>query len=72
MPIADVLLEVFSAIGTVGMSTGITRELLMPSRVVIMVLMYCGRIGSLSFALSFTQKKRIAPVQQPVEQINIG
>ena len=72
LPIADVLLEVFSAIGTVGMSTGITRELLMPSRVVIMVLMYCGRIGSLSFALSFTQKKRIAPVQQPVEQINIG
>ncbi len=72
LPIADVLLEVFSAIGTVGMSTGITRELFMPSRVVIMILMYCGRIGSLSFALSFTQKKRIAPVQQPVEQINIG
>ena len=72
LPVADVLLEVFSAIGTVGMSTGITRELLMPSRIVIIVLMYCGRIGSLSFALSFTQKKKTAPVQQPVEQINIG
>ena len=72
LPVADVLLEVFSAIGTVGMSTGITRELLLPSRIAIIILMYCGRIGSLSFALSFTQKKRIAPVQQPVEQINIG
>lgn len=72
LPVADVLMEVFSAIGTVGMSTGITRELMPPSRLVIMALMYCGRIGSLSFALSFTQKKKIAPVQQPVEQINIG
>ncbi len=72
LPVADVLLEVFSAIGTVGMSTGITRELMLPSRIAIIVLMYCGRIGSLSFALSFTQKKRTAPVQQPVEQINIG
>lgn len=72
LPVSDLLLEVFSAMGTVGMSTGITRELTLTSRIVIMILMYCGRIGSLSFALSFTQKKKIAPVQQPVEQINIG
>lgn len=72
LPVADVLLEVFSAIGTVGMSTGITRELILPARIVIIALMYCGRIGSLSFALSFTQKKRMAPVQRPMEQINIG
>ncbi|MBO5277868.1 MAG: Trk family potassium uptake protein [Lachnospiraceae bacterium] len=72
LPVADVLTEVFSAIGTVGMSTGITRELTVPSRIAIMMLMYCGRIGSLSFALSFTQKKKTAPVQQPVERINIG
>lgn len=72
LPAADVLMEVFSAIGTAGMSTGITRELTLPSRIVIMLLMYSGRIGSLSFALSFTQKRKTAPVQQPVERINIG
>lgn len=72
LPLTDVLFEVFSAIGTVGMSTGITRDLTAVSRLIIIVLMYCGRIGSLSFALSFTEKKRIAPVQQPVERINIG
>ena len=69
---ADVFFETFSAIGTVGMTTGITRDMNSVSRVVIAFLMYCGRVGSLSFALSFTQHKRVAPVQQPVEQITIG
>ncbi len=72
LALSDVLFETFSAIGTVGMTTGITRELNAFSRVLIAFLMYCGRVGSLSFALSFTQHKRIAPVQQPVERITIG
>ena len=54
------------------MTTGITRSLGTVSRVVIIVLMYCGRIGSLSFALSFSENKRIVPLQQPEEEINIG
>lgn len=69
---SDVLFEVFSAIGTVGMSTGITRDLLPVSKVVIVLLMYCGRLGSLGFALTFAQSKIIAPVQQPVEKIIVG
>ena len=68
----DVLFEVFSAIGTVGMSTGITRDLSKASRVVIILLMYCGRIGSMSFALSFLERKKVAPVQCPVEKVMIG
>ena len=68
----DVLFEIFSAIGTVGMSTGITRQLSIGSRIVIILLMYCGRIGSMSFALSFTERKKVAPVQLPVEKIMIG
>ncbi|MCI9199001.1 MAG: Trk family potassium uptake protein [Lachnospiraceae bacterium] len=72
LPMEDVLLEVFSAIGTVGMSSGITRELNVVSRVVIILLMYCGRIGSMTFALSFTERKKVAPVQLPAEKIIIG
>lgn len=68
----DVVFEVFSAIGTVGMSTGITRDLNIASRVIIMILMFCGRIGSLSFALSFMQNKKSAPVYYPSENISIG
>ncbi len=72
LPMEDVLLEVFSAIGTVGMSTGITRELNAVSQSIIILLMYCGRIGSMTFALSFTERKRVAPVQLPAEKIIIG
>lgn len=69
---SDVIFEVISGISTVGMTTGITRSLGTASRIVIILLMYCGRIGSLSFALSFSENKRIVPLQQPEEEINIG
>ena len=68
----DVLFEVLSAIGTAGMTVGITRELNIISRVIIIVLMYCGRLGSLSFALIFAQKKISASVRQPQEKIIVG
>lgn len=70
--LTDVTIEVFSAIDTVGMSTGITRELNTISRYVVIFLMYCGRVGSLSFALLFTEQKAPNTVQNPVEKINIG
>ena len=68
----DVMFEVFSAIGTVGMSTGITRDLSTLSRVIIILLMYCGRIGGLSFAMSFLEKKKTAPIRYPEEKVMIG
>lgn len=72
LPLDDVLVEVVSAISTVGMSSGLTRELCTLSRVVIIFLMYCGRLGSLTFALSFARKKDVPPVQQPAEKIVVG
>lgn len=72
LSLSDVLFETFSAIGTVGMTTGITRQLEPLSRVVIILLMYCGRLGSLSFALAFTQRKKVAHIKQPVERITVG
>ncbi len=71
-PIGDVLFEVVSAVCTVGMTTGLTGELNLTSQVIIAFLMYIGRLGSLSFALSFTDHKKTAHVMQPVEQISIG
>lgn len=72
LPMDGVLFEVFSAIGTVGMSTGLTRSLSSLSRILIILLMYCGRIGSMTFALSFAQNKERVPVQNPVEKIAVG
>lgn len=68
----DVLFEVLSAIGTVGMTVGITRDLNIISQVIIIVLMYCGRLGSLSFVLVFAQKSASASVRQPQEKIIVG
>ena len=68
----DVAFEVVSAIGTVGMSTGITRDMETVSKLVLIFLMYCGRIGSMTFALSLRGHKIEAPVKVPVEKIMIG
>lgn len=68
----DVIFEVLSAIGTAGMTTGVTRSMCTASRIILMILMYCGRLGSLSFALIFAQKKTSASVRQPQEKIIVG
>lgn len=68
----DCLFEVFSAIGTVGMSAGITRDLCLFSKMMLIILMYCGRIGSLTFALSFVERRRPDRLMRPEEKILIG
>ncbi|MDO5560398.1 MAG: TrkH family potassium uptake protein [Oscillospiraceae bacterium] len=70
--LVDIVFEVFSAIDTVGMTTGVTRELTTVPRIVIMILMYCGRVGSVSFALMFTENRKFISVKNPVEKINVG
>ena len=72
VPVTDAAFEVISAIGTVGMSTGITRDMETVSKIVLIFLMYCGRIGSMTFALSLRGHKVEPPVKVPVEQIMIG
>ena len=64
--------EVLSAINTVGMTTGITRELGVISKLIVAVLMYCGRLGSLSFALVLAKKPSTNHVREPQEKIIVG
>ncbi len=70
--VSDIIFEVASAIGTVGMTTGITRDLITASRIVIIFLMYCGRVGSISFALALMEPRTAPPVKNPKEKITIG
>lgn len=69
--LTDALFETASAIGTVGMSTGITRDLNLFSKAVIIFLMYCGRVGSISFAVSLFERRK-PPVSYPEESITVG
>lgn len=70
--LGDVLFEVLSALGTVGLSTGITGSLDSFAQIILILLMYSGRVGSLTFALIFTENKVSSTIQCPVEKINIG
>ncbi len=68
----DVLFECVSATSTVGMTTGITRDLTVFSRCVMILLMFSGRIGSLSFAMVFMQKKQQEIALSPEETVSVG
>ncbi len=65
----DALFEALSAVGTVGMSTGVTRELNTTSRIIVMALMYVGRVGTLSFLMALTNPRKQAKVRYPEEEI---
>ena len=54
------------------MTEGITRDLNTVSRLGIIFLMYCGRLGSLSFALAFARNRTTNLVRQPQEKIIVG
>ncbi|MEA4965329.1 MAG: potassium transporter TrkG [Oscillospiraceae bacterium] len=66
------LFESVSAIGTVGLSMGVTQTLGTVSRLVLIFLMYAGRIGGLTLALALAEKRNRVPLERPVEKILIG
>lgn len=70
--LVDVLFETFSAVGTVGMTVGITRDLLPISSYVIALLMFMGRVGSVSFAVALLEKKAKPRVTYPEEEVIVG
>ena len=72
LPMITCLFETASAVGTVGLSLGITPELNLLSRVVLILLMFFGRVGGLTLifaALSSAQKK---VSKLPKEKITVG
>lgn len=73
LPVRDVSFEALSAIGTVGLSTGITRELNTLSRIIIILLMYSGRVGSLTLAMAIAARlSNKTGFRNPEEKIIIG
>jgi len=65
--------ECASALGTVGLTTGITGSLSSISHVLLICMMYLGRVGVLSFSLAFlTGKREESRIQYPTTNILIG
>lgn len=56
-PLEQILFEITSAIGTVGLSTGITGDLGPFGKIVLIIVMFVGRLGLLTFGLAILAKK---------------
>lgn len=70
--LSQALFECASAIGTVGLTLGITPELSDASRLVLISLMYFGRVGGLTMLYAMTGSHVPVPAQMPQEKIAIG
>lgn len=57
-PMVDLFFEAFSAFATVGLSANLTSQLCDLSRIILIVLMFIGRIGPITMVLSFMKKSR--------------
>jgi len=66
------LFEIVSAIGTVGLSAGITPMLTTAGKIVIIVLMFVGRVGPLTVVVSLSKRRRKSGVGYPVGAIALG
>jgi trk system potassium uptake protein TrkH len=64
--------EACSACGTVGLSTGITPELSLSAKAVVIFGMFVGRIGPLTLLLALTTRMRPARYAYPTEHVVIG
>src|SRR5699024_6827941 len=71
--LTEIIFEVTSAFGTVGLSLGITSELGTFSKILLMVLMFIGRIGVVTFLYTFRKEKQNDDyIRYPKERIIIG
>lgn len=70
----EILFETTSAFGTVGLSLGITSELTVFGRIVIIFMMFAGRVGPLTiaFALATRQRKHKGMIKYPEGKILVG
>ncbi|MCT9070838.1 TrkH family potassium uptake protein [Cupriavidus gilardii] len=72
VPTDQVIFEVISAFGTVGLSTGITADLPAPAQLTLALLMYAGRVGTITLAASLVLGERRMPFRYPEEHPIVG
>lgn len=71
MTFTSIIFECFSAFSTVGLSLGITGEFSDPSKYVIMVVMFTGRVGTLTLLTAFFRKVSTQQYRYPKESVFI-
>lgn len=66
------LFEITSAFGTVGLSTGLTPDLSVAGRVIVLLTVFSGRVGLLTVAFGLTRRYRPSAIRCPEERLYIG
>ena len=72
LPLSSCLYEAASAVGTVGLTLGLTPQLHIPSQMVLIALMYLGRVGGLTLVYAAVSTKKTGSAKLPQESITIG
>jgi len=72
LPIQSCMFETFSAIGTVGLTMGITPNLGMVSHIILMLLMFFGRVGGLTIIYAAFSHKDTEASKFPIGNITVG
>lgn len=67
-----IFFETISAAGTVGATAGATQVMGTVSKIIVMVLMFGGRVGGLTLALVLAEKRVHVPIERPTEKIMLG
>jgi trk system potassium uptake protein TrkH len=72
LPLPEILFECISAFSTVGLSTGITADLPPSAQVVIVLLMFIGRVGTITVATALAVGRPARPYRYPKENLIVG
>lgn len=72
IPFLKCLFETSSAIGTVGLTLGITPELGLFSQLILILLMFCGRVGGLTLIYAAISNTKKNMSKYPLEHITVG
>ena len=72
LPLLTCLFETGSAIGTAGLTLGITTKVSMLSRVILMFLMFFGRVGGLTLIYAAVSSSENTKIKMPMEKLSVG
>ena len=72
VPVIQSMFECASALGTVGLTTGITPALHTVSKVMLILFMFFGRVGGLTLAYAMISLARKYPSRYPAEKLTVG
>ncbi len=72
LPLLTCLFETGSAVGTVGLTLGITSTLCLASRILLMLLMFFGRVGALTLIYAAVPSADSSHSRLPLDKISVG